>query len=138
MIRLSRCVFTLTLLAASAFLACAANARSSREAKWDDVAQGRALGPPVLAVVAIKEQRITIYDADGPILRAPISSGQTGLETPVGVFSILQKEAEHYSNRYDDASMPFMERIFITSSPPRIRPLTRRAPVTRSPASPMR
>jgi hypothetical protein len=65
----------------------------------------------VLAVVALKEQRVTIYDAEGPILRAPVSSGQTGLETPVGVFSILQKEAEHYSNRYDDAAMPFMERI---------------------------
>ena len=64
----------------------------------------------MLAVVAIKEQWITVYDADGPILRAPISSGQTGLG-PIGVFSILQKEAEHYSNRYDDASMPFMERI---------------------------
>ena len=75
------------------------------------LAQGRVAGPPVLAVVALKEQRVTIYDAEGPILRAPISSGQTGLETPVGVFSILQKEAEHYSNRYDDAAMPFMERI---------------------------
>ena len=68
-------------------------------------------GAPVLAVVALKEQRITIYDGNGPILRAPISSGRTDYETPVGVFSVLQKEAEHYSNRYDDASMPFMERI---------------------------
>ena len=111
MITLNRCVLTLAFLAAIASFAFSANARSSREANWDDVAQGRAPGPPVLAVVAIKEQWITVYDADGPILRAPISSGQTGLETPVGVFSILQKEAEHYSNRYDDASMPFMERI---------------------------
>ena len=90
-------------------------ARSSRvvtrRQPWDNVAQGRVTGSPVLAVVALKEQRVTIYDADGPILRAPISSGQPGLETPVGVFSILQKEAEHYSNRYDDAAMPFMERI---------------------------
>ena len=111
MITLNRCVLTLAFLAAIALFAFSANARSSREANWDDVAQGRAPGPPVLAVVAIKEQWITVYDAEGPILRAPISSGQTGLETPVGVFSILQKEAEHYSNRYDDASMPFMERI---------------------------
>ena len=111
MITLNRCVLTLAFLAAIVSFAFSANARSSREANWDDVAQGRAPGTPVLAVVAIKEQWITVYDADGPILRAPISSGQTGLETPVGVFSILQKEAEHYSNRYDDASMPFMERI---------------------------
>ena len=75
------------------------------------MAQGRLAGPPVLAVVALKEQRVTVYDAEGPILRAPISSGRTDYETPVGVFSVLQKEAEHYSNRYDDAAMPFMERI---------------------------
>ena len=107
----NRFCITLTCLAASVFYAGTVDARSSRETKWDAVAQGRAAGPPILAVVAIKEQRITIYDADGPILRAPVSSGRTEHETPVGVFSVLQKEAEHYSNRYDDASMPFMERI---------------------------
>jgi L,D-transpeptidase catalytic domain len=106
-----RFCIALTCLAASVFYAITADARSGRETKWYDVAQGRAAGPPILAVVAIKEQRITIYDADGPILRAPVSSGRTEHETPVGVFSVLQKEAEHYSNRYDDASMPFMERI---------------------------
>ena len=102
---------TLCVLVASISLPCSAIARSNSDANWDAVAQGRVAGPPVLAVVALKEQRVTIYDAEGPILRAPISTGQTGLETPVGVFSILQKEAEHYSNRYDDAAMPFMERI---------------------------
>jgi len=64
-----------------------------------------------IAVVSIKDQRISLYDADGGAVRAPISSGQTGYETPVGVFSILQKKEEHYSNLYDDASMPFMQRI---------------------------
>jgi hypothetical protein len=44
-------------------------------------------------------------------LRAPVSSGQTGYETPAGVYSVIQKEEEHYSNLYDDASMPFMQRI---------------------------
>ncbi|MBO0734248.1 MAG: L,D-transpeptidase family protein, partial [Methylocapsa sp.] len=27
------------------------------------------------------------------------------------IYSVLQKEEEHYSNRYDDAEMPFMQRI---------------------------
>ena len=45
------------------------------------------------------------------ILSAPVSTGQKDYDTPVGFFSVLQKEAEHYSNRYDDASMPFMQRI---------------------------
>lgn len=102
-------VMTLGVLIASIGLSCSASARSNKDA--NAVAQGRVAGPPVLAVVTLKEQRVTVYDADGPMLRAPISSGQTGLETPVGVFSILQKEAEHYSNRYNDAAMPYMERI---------------------------
>src|SRR5262245_49478465 len=68
-------------------------------------------GVPVLAVVALKEQRITIYSADGKIMQAPVSTGQRGYETPAGVFSILEKQREHYSNLYDDASMPFMQRL---------------------------
>ncbi len=66
---------------------------------------------PVLAVVALGEQHISIYDAKGKIMEAPVSSGQTGLETPAGVFSVVQKEVDHHSNLFDDASMPFMERI---------------------------
>ena len=71
----------------------------------------RHAGTPVMAVVALAEQRVTIYDISGKILRASVSTGQTGYETPVGIYSVLQKEAEHYSNLYDDASMPFMQRI---------------------------
>jgi hypothetical protein len=71
----------------------------------------RAAGTPLMAIVSIKSQRVTIYDADGWILRAPVSTGQKGRETPAGVFSVIQKEKEHYSNLYDDASMPNMHRI---------------------------
>jgi L,D-transpeptidase-like protein len=59
----------------------------------------------------LRDQRITVYDANGWILRAPVSSGQKGRETPAGIFSVIQKEAEHYSNLYDDAYMPHMQRI---------------------------
>ena len=34
-----------------------------------------------------------------------------GRETPAGIFSIIEKEAEHYSNLYDDAYMPHMQRL---------------------------
>jgi hypothetical protein len=54
---------------------------------------------------------VTIYDAEGRILRAPVSTGRTGYETPAGIYSVIQKAAEHYSNLYDDAAMPFMQRI---------------------------
>ena len=68
-------------------------------------------GRPVMAVVSLGRQRVTLYDADGWIMRAPVSSGQTGYETPAGIYSILQRKAEHYSNLYDDAEMPFMQRL---------------------------
>jgi len=54
---------------------------------------------------------VTFYDADGWILRAPVSTGTTGRETPAGVFAVLEKNKEHYSSLYDDASMPNMLRI---------------------------
>ncbi|MGE5157616.1 MAG: L,D-transpeptidase family protein, partial [Gemmatimonas sp.] len=73
--------------------------------------EARAAGAPILAIVSLQKQRITIYDANGWILRAPVSSGQRGRETPAGVFSVIQKDAEHYSNIYDDAYMPNMQRI---------------------------
>ncbi len=89
----------------------AAKERNQGEKRDPYALTTREPGTPVLALISLNDQRVTIYDADGPILRAPVSSGQTGLETPVGIYAVLQKEAEHYSNRYDDAAMPFMERI---------------------------
>src|SRR5262249_31554903 len=62
-------------------------------------------------IVALRNQRITVYDANGWIQRAPVSSGQTGRETPAGIFSVIEKQAEHYSSLYDDAYMPHMQRI---------------------------
>ena len=64
-----------------------------------------------MAIISLRDQQITVYDAKGWILRAPISSGQKGRETPAGIFSVLQKDAEHYSNMYDDAYMPHMQRL---------------------------
>jgi L,D-transpeptidase-like protein len=88
-----------------------AAARNSREPKQDESVLSRPAGAPLIAIVSLGEQRVTIYDAQGRILRAPVSTGQTGYETPAGIYSVIQKEAEHYSNLYDDASMPFMQRI---------------------------
>jgi hypothetical protein len=48
----------------------------------------RDAGEPLMAIVSIKSQHVTIYDAEGWILRAPVSSGTTGRETPAGVFSV--------------------------------------------------
>jgi hypothetical protein len=88
-----------------------AAARSGRTESSVETIQSRAAGEPIVAVVSLRDQRITVYDATGWILRAPVSSGQKGRETPAGIFSVIQKEAEHYSNLYDDAFMPHMQRI---------------------------
>lgn len=88
-----------------------AGAASRRSARLEDVAQDTLTGPPVMAIVSLRDQRVTIYDAAGGTMRSRVSSGRTDYETPVGIYSVLQKEEEHYSNVYDDASMPFMQRI---------------------------
>lgn len=71
----------------------------------------RTAGEPVMAIVSLRSQRITVYDAKGWIMRSPVSSGQKGRETPAGIFSVIEKVEEHYSNLYDDAFMPHMQRI---------------------------
>jgi L,D-transpeptidase catalytic domain len=88
-----------------------AAARSARTENSVESIQSRIAGEPIMAIVSLRDQRITLYDATGWILRAPVSSGQKGRETPAGIFSVIQKEADHYSNLYDDAYMPHMERI---------------------------
>src|SRR5215468_11826284 len=71
----------------------------------------RNAGEPIMAIVSIKSQKVTIYDADGWVLRAPVSSGTAGRETPAGVFSVVEKDKDHRSSLYDDAWMPNMLRI---------------------------
>src|SRR5712692_9882428 len=88
-----------------------AGATDRRGERFVESIEQRAAGEPVMAIVSLHSQRITVYDANGWILRAPVSSGQKGRETPAGIFSVIQKEAEHYSNLYDDAYMPHMQRI---------------------------
>src|ERR1700682_3793545 len=73
--------------------------------------ESRAAGEPIMAIVSLHNQRITAYGANGWTLGAPVSSGKKGRETPAGIFTVIQKEAEHYSNLYDDAYMPHMQRI---------------------------
>ncbi|WP_425328493.1 L,D-transpeptidase [Rhodopseudomonas palustris] len=71
----------------------------------------REAGEPIMAIVSIKSQRVTLYDSEGWILRAPVSTGTTGRETPAGIFAIVEKDRDHRSTMYDDAWMPHMQRI---------------------------
>jgi len=106
---------TLTTAAALAALtlappADAAANRASPPRQGEETAPRQA-GEPIMAIVSIKSQRVTIYDADGWMLRAPVSTGIKGRETPSGIFSVVEKDKDHHSNLYDDAWMPNMERI---------------------------
>jgi len=89
----------------------AAEKKKSEEKKLPYAVTDREPGKAMLAVISLDDQRVTIYDSEGPIFKAPVSSGTTGRETPVGIYSILQKNAEHYSNLYNSAAMPHMQRI---------------------------
>jgi hypothetical protein len=88
-----------------------AGAADRRGERFVEAIEQRTAGEPIMAIVSLHSQRITVYDANGWILRAPVSSGQRGRETPAGIFSVIEKQAEHYSNLYDDAFMPHMQRI---------------------------
>ena len=92
-------------------LAAETAAQELRRAQTREEVAPRQGGEPIMAIVSIKSQRVTLYDADGWILRAPVSTGTTEYETPAGVFAIVQKKKDHRSNMYDDAWMPHMQRI---------------------------
>lgn len=66
---------------------------------------------PVAVVVSIPEQRVHVYRNGVRIAVSTCSTGKAGHETPTGTFVVLQKDADHKSSTYDDAPMPFMNRL---------------------------
>src|SRR5262245_41709366 len=104
-------IATLAAMAALAALAADAAARQARPASPTEATAPREAGEPIMAIVSIKTQHVTLYDADGWIMRAPVSTGTSGRETPAGVFAVVEKDKDHRSTMYDDAEMPNMQRI---------------------------
>ncbi len=66
---------------------------------------------PLLVVVSLDEQRAYVYRNGVLTGVSTVSTGKKGHETPTGVFTILQKNKDHYSNIYDNAPMPYMQRL---------------------------
>jgi len=66
---------------------------------------------PLLVVVSLDEQRAYVYRNGVLTGVSSVSTGKKGHETPTGVFTILQKNQEHYSNLYNNAPMPYMQRL---------------------------
>src|SRR3954453_19931490 len=98
-------------LAAMLLVTAPTTEAAARQARPTEATAPRAAGEPIMAIVSIKTQQVTFYDAEGWIMRAPVSTGTTGRETPAGVFAILEKNKDHRSSLYADAEMPNMQRI---------------------------
>jgi lipoprotein-anchoring transpeptidase ErfK/SrfK len=66
---------------------------------------------PLIISISIVQQKLRLYDANGLFAESPVSTGMPGHPTPMGVFSVIQKQKFHRSNIYSGAPMPFMQRI---------------------------
>ncbi|CAN5301230.1 hypothetical protein BH10PSE9_BH10PSE9_23400 [soil metagenome] len=104
-------IVTLAAMAALTALGAEAAVIQPRPIPLTEEKAPREAAEPIMAIVSIKSQKITFYDADGWILRAPVSTGVKGRETPAGVFAVIEKDKDHHSSMYDDAWMPNMQRI---------------------------
>ena len=85
----------------------AATELSPNQFVWKDNGSGE----PVSIVISLMEQRAFVYRGSTMIAATTISSGKDGKDTPLGTYPILQKNAVHKSSLYNDASMPFMQRL---------------------------
>jgi hypothetical protein len=86
----------------------------SRRGQKEIEAQGKGTAKPhgpLLIAISINKQNMKIYDANGFFAETPISTGMRGHATPMGVFSVIQKQKLHHSNIYSGAPMPYMQRI---------------------------
>jgi hypothetical protein len=84
--------------------------RQAKKIEAPDRESGKPQGPLVIAI-SIDRQSLRIYDANGFFAETPISTGMKGHPTPMGVFSVIQKQKLHHSNIYSGAPMPYMQRI---------------------------
>jgi hypothetical protein len=66
---------------------------------------------PILVYVDLGRQLATVYRNGVRIGVSTISSGRDGYETPTGVFTILEKNKEHFSKKYNNAPMPYQQRL---------------------------
>ena len=73
------------------------------EAKYDWHAEDSTSGP-VLIVVDLDAQEALVYRNGVEIGKTPVSTGRKGHRTPTGIFQILNKDADHHSSTYNNAS----------------------------------
>src|SRR6201995_3619322 len=66
---------------------------------------------PVLVIVSLAGQLAFVYRNGVLIGVSTVSTGTKDHATPTGVFTVLQKKVTHYSNLYNSAPMPYMQRL---------------------------
>lgn len=66
---------------------------------------------PIVVLVSLDEQRAYVYRNGIEIGYATVSTGRQGHETPTGIFTVLQKDKDHHSDKYNNAAMPYQERL---------------------------
>lgn len=74
-------------------------------------ALGGTLEGPLQIMVSKDLQQLKVYDGGVVVATSRVSTGKAGHSTPTGIFSILEKKRTHFSNLYDSAPMPFMQRL---------------------------
>lgn len=62
-------------------------------------------------IISLFDQLAYLYRGDELVAVSTISSGKAGKDTPTGIFPIQEKKVFHRSRKYDDAPMPFMQRL---------------------------
>jgi hypothetical protein len=75
---------------------------------WRDVS---AAAGPERVVISISDQLAYLYRGDTLMAVSSISSGKDEKPTPTGIFSVLDKRPMYRSKKYDNAPMPWMQRI---------------------------
>ena len=85
------------------------------EPNWFTPPPGYAPSTPPRSIysmtIDLRTQHAYVYRDGARIGETRVSTGKPGYRTPTGVFSVLEKQRIHHSNRYDNAPMPFMQRL---------------------------
>jgi lipoprotein-anchoring transpeptidase ErfK/SrfK len=75
---------------------------------WRDVPDSAG---PERVVISLDNQLVFLYRGMTLVAAASISTGREGYESPSGIFQVLLKKPMHYSKKYDNAPMPWMQMI---------------------------
>jgi hypothetical protein len=90
----------------SKYRAAHKHAEHASKLPFGDIRKG-----PMEIFISINQQRLHFYSDGVHVADAPVATGVPGHLTPLGVFSVIQRDRYHHSNIYSNAPMPYMERI---------------------------